>query len=67
MNFIGLLMNDYNHCYELVYLKLMNSSIQSINCCGAHQLKFTFMNFIGFVINYFDFVMNCYDNCYELV
>ena len=47
MNFYGLFMNT---CCPL----------QSINFHGAHQLKFTFMNFINLVVN-------GYYHCYELV
>ena len=41
--FYGLFMNFY---YPL----------QSINCLGTHQLKFSFMNFI-------DLIMNVYGHC----
>ena len=61
MNFYGSFMNyyGYNHKNDLVTSKH--------NYRGAHQLKFTFMNFIGLVVNYVGLVMKGYGHCYKLV
>ena len=49
----------YNHKKDLVTLKY--------NYREAHSLKFTFMNFISLVTNWYGLIMNDYGNCYELV
>ena len=67
MNFIGLVMNDYDYCYELARLQTINQSLQSINCREIHKLRFIFMNFINLIMNYFSLLMNDYNYCYELV
>ena len=41
--------------------------LQNINCRGLDKLKFTFMNFISLIMNYFGLVMNDYDHCYKLM
>ena len=48
------------------YDSFMNSYciLQNINCHGVYPLKFSFMNFMSLIMNYFDLVMNDYGHYY---
>ena len=74
MNFIYFVMNEFVMNSIGMFGKFMifcgsfmnyYCPIQSINCHGAHQLNFTFMNFIDLIMNYFSLVTN--SHYFELV